>query len=44
MGIMKDRFLEKATSLSAEIKEILKEHGNKVVGEVTLSQVYQGMR
>ncbi|MFN4913516.1 MAG: citrate (Si)-synthase, partial [Bacteroidota bacterium] len=41
---MKDRFLEKATSLSAEIKEILKEHGNKVVGEVTLSQVYQGMR
>jgi citrate synthase len=44
MGIMKDRFLEKSTSLSDEIKEILKEHGNKVVGEVTLSQVYQGMR
>ncbi len=44
MGIMKDRFLEKSTSLSDEIKGILKEHGNKVVGEVTLSQVYQGMR
>jgi citrate synthase len=44
MGIMKDKFLEKSTTLSAEIKELLKEHGNKVIGEVTLSQVYQGMR
>jgi citrate synthase len=44
MGIMKDKFLEKSTTLSAEIKELLKENGNKVIGEVTLSQVYQGMR
>jgi citrate synthase len=44
MGIMKDKFLEKSTTLSAEIKELLKEHGSKVIGEVTLSQVYQGMR
>jgi len=30
--------------VSAEIKELLKEHGNKKIGEVTLSQIYQGMR
>ena len=44
MGVIKDRFKEKADILSVEIKEILKEHGNKVIGEVTLSQPYQGMR
>jgi citrate synthase len=44
MGIIKDRFKEKADKVSAEIKEMLKEHGNKVIGEVQLSQVYQGMR
>jgi citrate synthase len=44
MGIVKDRFKEKAEKTAAEIKELLKEHGNKVIGEVQLSQVYQGMR
>lgn len=44
MGIVKDRFKAKADIASAEIKNLLKEHGNKVIGEVTLSQVYQGMR
>jgi len=44
MGIMKDRFKVKAEKTSSEIKEILKEHGNKKVGEVVLSQIYQGMR
>ena len=44
MGIIKDRFKEKADSTSLEIKALLKEHGNKKIGEVTLSQVYQGMR
>ena len=44
MGIIKDRFKEKADLQSAEIKELLKEHGNKKIGEVTLSQIYQGMR
>src|SRR6476620_283681 len=44
MGIVKDRFKEKADIVSAEIKDLLKEHGNKVIGEVQLSQVYQGMR
>ena len=41
---MKDRFKVKAEKTSSEIKEILKEHGNKKVGEVVLSQIYQGMR
>lgn len=44
MGITKDRFKAKADKVGAEIKELLKEHGNKKIGEVQLSQVYQGMR
>ncbi len=44
MGIIKERFKIKADIVSAEIKEMLKEHGNKVIGEVQLSQIYQGMR
>ncbi len=44
MGILKDRFKGKADQTAAEIKDILKEHGNKKIGEVILSQIYQGMR
>lgn len=44
MGIIKDRFKAKADAVAVEIKDLIKEHGNKVIGEVTLSQVYQGMR
>src|SRR5664279_606865 len=44
MGVIKDRFRKKADILSAEVKELLKEHGEKVIGEVKLSQIYQGMR
>lgn len=44
MGIIKERFKSKADQLGGEIKELLKEHGNKVIGEVQLSQIYQGMR
>lgn len=44
MGILKDRFKEKSEHTAAEIKDLLKEHGTKVIGEVQLSQVYQGMR
>ena len=44
MGVVKDRFKEKADKVGAEIKDLLKEHGNKKIGEVTLSQIYQGMR
>src|SRR3990170_2728218 len=44
MGEIKDRFKAKADVVGAEIKELIKEHGSKKIGEVTLSQVYQGMR
>src|ERR1700754_4022810 len=42
--LTKERFKSKADLVSAEIKALLKEHGNKKIGEVTLSQIYQGMR
>jgi citrate synthase len=44
MGIIKERFKAKADAANLEIKELLKENGTKVIGEVTLAQVYQGMR
>ncbi len=44
MGILKDRFKIKADQLGSEIKELLKKDGSKVIGEVQLSQIYQGMR
>ena len=44
MGIIKDKFKEKSDLANTEIKDLLKEHGSKKIGEVTLSQVYQGMR
>src|SRR5579862_6506661 len=44
MGILKDRFKAKSDAMAAEIKEMIKENGNKKIGEVTLSQIYQGMR
>ena len=44
MGVIKDRFKAKADILSAEVKDIVKEHGDKIIGEVKLSQIYQGMR
>jgi citrate synthase len=44
MEVLKERFKTKADSVSAEIKNIIKEHGNRKIGEVTLSQIYQGMR
>lgn len=44
MGVIQDRFKEKADALSAEVKEIIHQHGDKVIGEVKLAQIYQGMR
>jgi citrate synthase len=44
MGAVKDKFKDKADASGAEIRNLLKEHGNKKIGEVTLSQAYQGMR
>ncbi len=44
MGIIKERFKLKAEESNKEIKELLKENGNRKIGEVTLAQAYQGMR
>jgi citrate synthase len=44
MEELKERFKAKSDQVSAEIKDIIKEHGNRKIGEVTLSQIYQGMR
>lgn len=44
MGVIKDRFKEKADIVAAEIRDLLKEHGTRVIGEVQLAQIYQGMR
>ena len=44
MEILKEKFRSKAEAAALEIKEIIKTHGTKKVGEVTLAQVYQGMR
>jgi citrate synthase len=44
MADIKESFKTKADALGVEIKAMLKEHGDKKIGEVTLSQIYQGMR
>ena len=44
MEEIKDRFSVKAIAAVLEIKELIKEHGDKKIGEVTLAQAYQGMR
>ena len=44
MGNMKERFKAVSEASSAEIKSIVKEHGARKIGEVQLSQVFQGMR
>jgi citrate synthase len=44
MEKLKSLFKSKADSAANEIKEILKEHGQKKIGEVQLAQAYQGMR
>ena len=44
MDALKIKFKEKATALGAEIKTMLKEHGDTVIDKVTLGQAYGGMR
>jgi citrate synthase len=44
MGVIKNKFKEVADKQSAEIKELVKNHGTMKVDEVTLAQIYQGMR
>lgn len=44
MGQLKELFYEKAQHSSEEIKTLIKEKGETVIDQVTLSQIYQGMR
>ncbi|WP_295125802.1 citrate (Si)-synthase, eukaryotic [uncultured Chitinophaga sp.] len=44
MSYIKEKFKVKADELSAEVKDLLKNHGSKVIGDVTIAQAYQGMR
>ncbi len=44
MDRLKQKFYEKSSALKAEIKSLAKEHGNKVVDEVNISQIIGGMR
>jgi citrate synthase len=44
MGNLKEAFKAKADAQGAEIKDLLKNHGTMKVDEVTLAQIFQGMR
>jgi citrate synthase len=44
MGYIKDQFKKIADEQAAEIKQLIAEHGNVSLGEVTVAQAYQGMR
>jgi citrate synthase len=44
MGYIKNRFKEKADTLNGEIKELMTQHGDFKIGDITIAQVFQGMR
>jgi citrate synthase len=44
MDSLKEKFISKAKPLAAEIKQIIKEHGDKKLGEYSVADVYQGMK
>src|ERR1043165_616442 len=44
MDPLKEKFKAKAEVLAADIKDIVKNYGDLKLGEITVAQVYQGMR
>jgi citrate synthase len=44
MDPLKQKFFEKSSAVKKEVKEILQQHGNMKVDEVTLEQVFGGAR
>jgi citrate synthase len=44
MDKLKEKFKAKAMPMAAEVKALIKEHGDKKLGEYTVAQVYQGMK
>lgn len=44
MGYIKEKFKVKADELNVEVKDLLKNHGTTKIDDVTIAQVYLGMR
>jgi citrate synthase len=44
MGYIKEKFKSKADELNVEVKDLIKNHGTKKLEDVTVAQVYSGMR
>jgi citrate synthase len=44
MGYIKDKFAAKATPLAAEIKELIKNNSETVLGSYNVGQAYGGMK
>ena len=44
MDSLKEKFASKALPFSQDVKKFLKEHGDKVISEVTVAQVYGGLK
>jgi len=44
MDPLKQKFAAKAEALRTEVKQMLREHGNEVIDQVKLSQIYGGAR
>lgn len=44
MDALKQKFADKALPMAAEVKALIKEHGDKKLGEYTVAQIYQGMK
>jgi citrate synthase len=44
MDTLKEKFKAKAVPMAAEVKTLIKDHGDKKLGEYTIAQVYQGMK
>ena len=44
MDPLKEKFYQKSAALKAELKSIVKEHGDKIVDQVTVEQLIGGMR
>ena len=44
MDRIKEHFTTKIPTAQAEVKAFLAEHGDKKIGDITVSQIYQGMR
>ncbi len=44
MEALKKKFADKALPMAGQIKQFVKEHGNTVIGDITIDKVYGGMK